>query len=362
MTETAGTDAVPSWHDAEISLANLGTVIIRGRRTILRAALGLAGLVLVVSMVLPRTWTARATFMPQGDQLQLSSSLASLAGQFGVSLGSPSASAPGPQFYVELAKSREVLGSIAARPYSVADTLGIFFNRTLSGSLAELLRLETRKPHLQNFAAMEWLKQKGVSASASLDVGVVRLSATTKWPDLSLAIINGVLEEVSRFNLETRQSDAAAERKFVGERMSSAEDELRSAERELQQFLRSNRTFQASPELLFEHDRLQRIVQMRQGVYTALAQSFEQARITEVRNTPVISLVERPAVDPEPDNIYLLFRLIVALVVGAAGGLGWLVVQVHIRQALNSGTSDITEFLNAWREARNRSLNRTDAP
>lgn len=356
MSQTLGdtSEADLPWQESDISLARLGVMIIEGRRTILRSSLGLTGFVLLLSLVLPRSWTASATFMPQGDQLQLSSSLASLAGQFGVSLGAPSASAPGPQFYVELARSREVLGSVATRSYSVADTLGLIFNRTLDGSIAELLKLEPRRTHLQTFAAIEWLKERGVSATASLDVGVVRLSATTKWPDLSLAIVNGVLDEVSRFNQETRQSEAAAERRFVGDRMAAAELELRAAERDLQDFLRGNRMFQASPELLFEHDRLQRNVQMRQGVFTALAQSFEQARISEVRNTPVINIIERPSVAPKPDDIYLAFRLIIALVIGAMSGLGWLILKERGQRALSSGATDIAALSSAWRNLRVR--------
>lgn len=339
-----------SWQETEISLARLGAIILRGRKSIVRAAVGLSAFVLIVSLVLPRKWTATATFVPQGDQLQVSGSLASLAGQFGVNLGAPSASAPGPQFYVELAKSREVLGALAGRSYAVEDTLRFFFKSSRIATIADLMRIEPRKPHLQSFAAAEWLREEGVSATASMDVGVVRISASTKWPDLSLALVTGIIEELTRFNLETRQSEAAAERKFVGERMESAEAELRSAERELQDFLRSNRAFQSSPELLFEHDRLQRNVQMRQGVYTALAQSFEQSRISEVRNTPVITIVEPPAVPPEPDKIFLIFRLIAALVIGALGGAAWVLVSQHFNDSTSSRSRDVSELLSAWSE------------
>jgi len=91
---------------------------------------------------------------------------------------------------------------------------------------------------------------------------------------------------------DTRQSQAAAERGFTEERMAEAQEELRAAENELQRFLQNNRQFQNSPELVFQHDRLQRRVAMRQQVYTSLVQSYEQARIDEVPNTPVITVVE----------------------------------------------------------------------
>jgi uncharacterized protein involved in exopolysaccharide biosynthesis len=41
-----------------------------------------------------------------------------------------------------------------------------------------------------------------------------------------------------------------------------------------------------------ERERLQRDVNMRQQLYTSLAQALDEARIREVRDTPVISVVE----------------------------------------------------------------------
>ncbi len=45
---------------------------------------------------------------------------------------------------------------------------------------------------------------------------------------------------------------------------------------------------------LFEHDRLERPVSMRQELVTAMAQAYEQARVDEVRNTPVITVIDQP--------------------------------------------------------------------
>ena len=42
-------------------------------------------------------------------------------------------------------------------------------------------------------------------------------------------------------------------------------------------FLVENRQFSNSPQLIFEHDRLERQVTMRQELVTAMAQAYEQA-------------------------------------------------------------------------------------
>jgi uncharacterized protein involved in exopolysaccharide biosynthesis len=101
----------------------------------------------------------------------------------------------------------------------------------------------------------------------------------------------GSVELLNEFNLETRQSQALEEGRFVSARMAEAQEELREAEEALKTFLQQNRQFRNSPELVFEHDRLQRQVAMRQEIFTSLAQSHEQSRIDAVRDTPVITVI-----------------------------------------------------------------------
>jgi uncharacterized protein involved in exopolysaccharide biosynthesis len=99
---------------------------------------------------------------------------------------------------------------------------------------------------------------------------------------------------VGRFNVERRKSQAAAERQFVDGLAAEAERDLRTAEDGLQSFLQRNREMGGSPQLVFERDRLQREVALRQQVYTSLLQNREEARIREVRDTPVITVLEDP--------------------------------------------------------------------
>ena len=96
-----------------------------------------------------------------------------------------------------------------------------------------------------------------------------------------------------------------------------AERALREAEDRLQGFLQRNRVI-SSPDLGFEHDRLQRQVTLRQQVYTSLVQNQEEARIREVRDTPVITVLENPRlpVVSEPRRSVLK-----GILGGLAGGL-----------------------------------------
>jgi len=58
--------------------------------------------------------------------------------------------------------------------------------------------------------------------------------------------------------------------------------------------LQFNRAIANSPELGFQRDRLQREVSLRQQVYASLMQSREDAKIREVRDTPVLTVLESP--------------------------------------------------------------------
>jgi uncharacterized protein involved in exopolysaccharide biosynthesis len=56
-----------------------------------------------------------------------------------------------------------------------------------------------------------------------------------------------------------------------------------------------------SPDLSAEHGRLMREVSMRQSMFMSLAQAYAQARMESIRNTPVITIVERPSVPAKPN-------------------------------------------------------------
>ena len=90
----------------------------------------------------------------------------------------------------------------------------------------------------------------------------------------------------------------------------------------MERFLRDNRTFASSPQLMFENDRLQRDVAMRQQIMAGLTQAYEQARIDEVRNTPVITVVQRPEAPALPDRRRLVLKGLAAIVIGLMLGIG----------------------------------------
>lgn len=326
----------------DVSLVGLLSPILRNRYVIARIVAAVFLTVIVVALLQPRTYSGSASFMPQSRRVP--SSLAGLAGQFGFGLpiDEPSQS---PAFYVDLVKSREILGAVVQSQYSIPSDSG-----PISATLVEVFRSRGRDEDQKRDAAVKRLRRL-VTVSAVQRTGVVTLSVEARFAPLAAQVTSRILEEVNRFNLSTRQSRAAAERRFTEQRLQDVRGELRGAEDELQRFLQRNRDYRNSPELVFQQDRLAREVTMKQQLYTTLAQAVEQAKIDEVRDTPVITIIERPEVPVRADSRGLLKKGIVALIVGWIVGVLIALVRESARNTAADNSEEVAQFVKLKNEA-----------
>ena len=99
-------------------------------------------------------------------------------------------------------------------------------------------------------------------------------------------------------------------------------------------------------------DRLAREVLVQQQVYATLAQAYEQARIEEVRDTPVITVLASPQRPGRPDPRALIKKAFLALLVG--GVLGFLVAawRAYVQEARQDEPGAFDRFALLRREAR----------
>lgn len=285
------------------SLRGLTRFVMRHRRLILGLTVGMAALAVVIRLIKPRVYTATAAFMSQSRRQ--SGGMSALAAQFGV-LGADQG-ADSPQFYVDLINRRSTLRALVDSSYRGQS------NRSYRNLIAYY---DVDGSH--HGAAVDRAVRKlrdDLAATANTKTGVVTVTATARDPQLAQGIVQRAIDVVSTFNLQRRKSQAAAERDFAQQRLEQAQAELRAAEEQQEQFLQSNAVI-GSPRLRLEAERLSRNVEMKQALYTTLAQSYEQASMDAVRDTPVLTMIENPVVPAEPDSR----GLAQSVVFGAVGG------------------------------------------
>jgi uncharacterized protein involved in exopolysaccharide biosynthesis len=335
-------DTIP--RSDEISLFELGTSLLRHRWRIVSWMVVGASVLIATTLFGKPSYTASATFVPQTSDEGGRSGLASLAGQFGIRVGGGGDQANSPDFYADLLKSRVILAPIAADTFTVTE-------ERKTDTLLNLLHIPPVTPDRRLDLGVARLQQLE-GTTTTVKTGVIKLSVTTQWASVSRAIVQRLIAAVNAFNLRTRQSQASEERKFTETRLADARNALRESEDKLQSFLQHNRQGN-SPELKFDQDRLEREVGLNQQVMTSLAQSYEEVRIREVRNTPVITVIEPPALPSSPDGRGRTVRAILGLVLGAVFAVIASLTQEFSRRRQVAGDAEAKEFFAVLGDVRN---------
>ncbi|HEY9228059.1 MAG TPA: GNVR domain-containing protein [Gemmatimonadaceae bacterium] len=324
-----------------ISPLAFAALVLRNSRTLIVCSFVGAVVGLAAGVLVKRTYTAGTSFMPQ-ERRNLSQ-LSGLAAQFGLAVpnGESGFSAA---VYADLSKSDDVLGRIVSAQYP-----------TLNGdstTLTQLLKAKGKTPEIRRAEAVREMKKHIVSASNSR-TGVVTLNVTLTDPLVAKSVAQRVIADLVRFNVETRQSQASAERRFTERRLTEAKDSLSEAESRLRAFLKSNRgDFRGSPDLSLEQDRLSRKVTMEQQIYTTLAQAYEQAKIEEVRDTPVITVLQ-PAEQPAlPNSRRTVVKTAIGLFLGFAFSAVFVLLRATFRRRRLAGEQDVEELSAVWRDLR----------
>lgn len=289
-----------------VSVIEVVAFCLRHRRRLVRWPF-LAGLAVVaIGLTARRTYTAEAAFVPQSST-PLPAGVAGVAAQFGLNLpGSDLAESP--QFYADLVEADNTAKWLVGQRYRWRDGA-----EPREGSLVDAFEARGADSGRRTEAAVELLKRK-LSTKVNVKTSVITIAVKTNAAELSQAIAERAIDFVGDFNLKKRQSRAASERLFAESRLSERERMLRRAEDSLQTFLLHNREYRSSPNLIFQHDRLEREVATNQDVYSAMLQAVERARIEEVRNVPVVTVVVQPVAPSTPDSRRLLIKALLAAI------------------------------------------------
>jgi uncharacterized protein involved in exopolysaccharide biosynthesis len=343
MTKPPVEPTSPAVTDRELSLTELVARLLRRPRLVFGLPIGL-GLLGLLYFQYFGSYAAQSTFAPD-QSLSNISRLTALASQFGVNLPvGASGQGQSVDFYKQLLQSPALLSAVAFQTYRFP---GKGATDTITGTLLDLYGVtgETRD---ERTAGIVKVLQGRISVVAGVRANTVSLSVKAPYPELAKMINRRMLDFLNDFNLRARQTKASTEREFVERRLAQAQLELHAAEDSMQQFLQLNRTYQSSPRLTFEAARLQRRVDLHQQVYVTLAQAYEQARIEEVRNTPVITVINDPELYATRARSPVMMGFL-AFIVGLMLASGITLGLDYIAQELNRDSAGYRRLENARR-------------
>lgn len=167
-------------------------------------------------------------------------------------------------------------------------------------------------------AALRGLKRalRFRSASAS---GLITISVQLTEREAVAPFLNRLVADLDRFHRTLVGKRAAEELAFIEGRLGEARASLDDAEDAFGDFLDRNQRFADSPQLLLQKGRLEREVAVHQTAYLTLRNQYELARINQVREVPVVSVVDRAWEPQTPSGPGLVLMVVVA-------GLGGFVV------------------------------------
>ena len=327
---------------SEISGLSFVNIILRHRMMILLMTLGFGFYAGYKSITSGKSYSAYASFMPKGARG--GGQLGGIAAQFGINISGGDAMSS-PQLYTDLLETRTILWPVAQKTYKVTHPE----RGAIEGDIITIFNIKGRQ-NVREARAVNSLKG-AVNSTVIAKTGVIQMRVATGYPELSLQVANNVLAQLNEYNLEMRQSTAAAEREFVERQVDQKRAELRVAESQLENFLDTNRQYRTSPQLTLEYGRLQRIVDMRQTLYSRMLEAYENARIEEVRNLPVINIIEAPQLPIGPDARGGVRKTGIGLLLGFTLALIIAFIRDRFAKTRASGSDEVIEFAALKREA-----------
>ncbi len=143
--------------------------------------------------------------------------------------------------------------------------------------------------------------------------GLITITATLEDPLIAANVANFIGDQVQLYIQKENSVQSTREKVFISERLAIVKSELELSELELKDFTERNRGYEDSPELLMVFSRLFREVEVKKEVYLTLQQQLELARIEEVKQSPILHILDHaypPSRKSSPDRVLFLITFL----------------------------------------------------
>lgn len=196
---------------------------------------------------------------------------------------------------------------------------------------------------------IERIMRKYIHSSYDRSTGIIDVNVTHKDSAIARAMATRIVAETrNKFTMAVR-AQATELKNAQEQRVAVADQELKVAEAQMQDFQQANRQFQSFSSAAVERDRLQRNVTRAQDVLNNAINDRESARSKELEDTPAVVVIDPlPARLPMTERHLGSIALVAAFVAGLLAML-WLMMREGFRVRLEANDPATVRLANSLR-------------
>ena len=242
------------------------------------------------SLQLTNYYSAGISLFPADNTSSGADQLQSLALTAGINIGRNE------QNYniTDVAKSRRIAERVIANKWkntvNGSKTLVEYWNFEEKGYFSKIFKNTASDESILNSALEKYFSL--LSVNEDRRTGLIQVNIEMESPFLAAEIANFIGSEIQTYIQKQNSAQAAKEKLFISDRLIVVKSELEDLEDSLKNFKQRNRGYEASPELFMKFSQKLREVEAKQQVYVTLQQQLELARINEVKQTPIINILD----------------------------------------------------------------------
>ncbi len=258
-------------------------------------------------------YTSTVTILPDVGKKSTLTQFSDLASMIGINIGEVG----GTEIYKNLVTSETVLTPVIYSKYitnEFPDSVNLIEYFEIENYDDEPAELRRRN----RFLDIKEILLENIVTELDKKTKILTLKVTMPESKLSADVANKIVWSLDQYLRNKTKFHAREQRIYLEKRISQVKDSLFIAEERLKNFRERNRVIQNSPSLLLEQQRLLRDVEILQTVYAELNKHLELAKIEEVKDTPILNLVEY-ANEPvkkagPPKLLILIFVMLLSLI------------------------------------------------
>ena len=311
-----------------IDLHELYNDIKSKKRYILYYTAFLSILTIIYCLITTPIYTSYVSIYPIIDDSKINSSMGDLQGlvsSFGINLGNQTSTS----FYIpDIVKSRKLRKTLLLNKWNINDdnrknlisywriddTTDVSITKNIKNLIFGDENKDFNRYYLET--AIEIIDDR--IKIIEEESGLITITVEMEEPQLASDIANYISEYIIFYISTEMNVQNKKYRKFIEGRLESSKNELKLVEESLTEFRKNNPIALDTPDLQLYRARLIRDVETKQGIYLTLLTQHELAKIEELKETPIINILDvaEPSIEPiwPKKKILLILSIIFGII------------------------------------------------